>query len=165
MVSILIILITSNTAGTWLLAMFLGSDKGIFVRASQTSQTLWRLPIREGASWLAISLFSQFCCIDKLEEVHEDTASYPKLDETDFFFSDTAHTQYEHFWTWVVSSTNLHPITGIRVMISRMAFDRSDRLSWLKMFPYDQFKFYMIIPIILKNIPVLQATDRTQQRR
>ena len=35
----LIILITSNTAGMWLLAMFLESDKGIFVCASQTNQT------------------------------------------------------------------------------------------------------------------------------
>ena len=33
-------------------------------------------------------------------------------------------------------------------MLSGVAFDRSDRRSRLRMFPYDRFKFYTIVPIV-----------------
>ena len=50
-------------------------------------------------------------------------------------FSDIAHTQCEHQFLY------FSPITGIKVMISGIAFDRVSRV---RAFPYDHFKIYKI---------------------
>ena len=54
---------------------------------------------------------------------------------------------------------NLVFITGIAVMISGIAFDRSDRLSRLIAFPCDRFKIYTIIPIVRIELNSIQAIE------
>ena len=44
------------------------------------------------------------------------------------------------------SRPNIFSITGIKVMISGIAFDRPDRPSRLRPFPYDRFKICTIVP-------------------
>ena len=44
-------------------------------------------------------------------------------------------------------------------MISGIAFDRPDRLSNLRAFPYDRFKIYTIIPIVRIELNSIQATE------
>ena len=44
-------------------------------------------------------------------------------------------------------------ITGIKVMISGIDFDRPNCLSFLRVFPYDHFKIFTVVPIV---------RDRTQ---
>ena len=48
---------------------------------------------------------------------------------------------------------------GIRVMTSGIAFDRPDRLSRLRAFPYDRFKIYTIVPIIRIELNSIQAIE------
>ena len=67
--------------------------------------------------------------------------------------SNSAHTPGANifvlfFSTSAPSRPNSFEITGIKVMISGIAFDRSDRLSPLRTFPYDRFKIYTIVPIV-----------------
>ena len=57
------------------------------------------------------------------------------------------------------SGPNLFSITGIKVMTSGIAFDRSDRLSLLRAFPYDRFKIYMIVPIVRIELNSIQAIE------
>ena len=63
-----------------------------------------------------------------------------------------ADTRCEHlciiFSASAPSGPNLFSITGIKVLTSGIAFDRPDRLSRLKAFPYDHLKTYMIVPIV-----------------
>ena len=42
-------------------------------------------------------------------------------------------------------------------MISGIAFDRPDRLSRLRAFPYDRFKIYTIVPIVRIELNSIQA--------
>ena len=44
-------------------------------------------------------------------------------------------------------------------MISGIAFDRSDRLSPLRTFPYDRFKIYAIVSIVRMELNSIQAID------
>ena len=53
-----------------------------------------------------------------------------------------------YFSTSAASTPNLFSITGIIVMISRMAFDRPDRPSRLRAFLYHRFQIYTIVPIV-----------------
>ena len=57
------------------------------------------------------------------------------------------------------SGPNLFSITGIKVMTSGIAFDRPDRLSRLRAFPYDRFKIYMIVPIVRIELNSIQAIE------
>ena len=47
----------------------------------------------------------------------------------------------------------------IRVIISGIAFDRPDRLSRLRAFPYDRFKIYTIVPIVRIELNSIQASE------
>ena len=51
------------------------------------------------------------------------------------------------------------PITGIKVMISGIAFDRFDRLSRLRSLPYDRFKIYTIVSIVRIELNSIQAIE------
>ena len=66
---------------------------------------------------------------------------------------------------------NVHPDCPshlrIRVMISGIAFNCSDHLSRLRIFPYDRVKFYTIVQFVRKNsglpkmievIPIMSGT-------
>ena len=57
------------------------------------------------------------------------------------------------FFTSAVSKQNSFSITGIKVMISGIDFDRPNCLSCLRVFPYDCFKIFTVVPIV---------RDRTQ---
>ena len=74
--------------------------------------------------------------------------------------SNNPHTRCEHlciiFSASVPSRLNLFSITGIKVMTSGIAFDR---LSRLRAFPYDRFKIYVIVPIILIELNSIQAIE------
>ena len=77
--------------------------------------------------------------------------------------SNSANTRCKHFCiifsTSAASRPNLFSITGIVVMISGIAFDRPDRLSRLRAFPYDRFKIYMIVPIVRIELNSIQAIE------
>ena len=47
-------------------------------------------------------------------------------------------------------------------MTSGIAFDRPDRLSRLRAFPYDRFKIYMIAPIELYSIQAIEVVSVVQ---
>ena len=57
------------------------------------------------------------------------------------------------FLTSAVSKPSSFSIAGIKVMFSRIDFDCPNRLSHLKVFPYDCFKIYTVVLIV---------RDRTQ---
>ena len=57
------------------------------------------------------------------------------------------------------SAPNLLSLTGIKVMTFGIAFDRPDRLSCLRAFPYDCFKIYMIVPIVRIELNSIQAIE------
>ena len=44
-------------------------------------------------------------------------------------------------------------------MISGIAFDRPDRLSRLRMFPYDRFKIYTIVPIVRIDLNSIHSIE------
>ena len=44
-------------------------------------------------------------------------------------------------------------------MTSGIAFDRPDRLSRQRTFPYDHFKSFMIVPIVRIELNSIQAID------
>ena len=77
--------------------------------------------------------------------------------------SNNPHTRCEHlciiFSASAPSGLNLFSITGIKVMTSGIAFDRHDRLSPLRAFPYDRFKIYMIVPIVRIELNSIQAIE------
>ena len=77
--------------------------------------------------------------------------------------SNNPHTRCEHlciiFSASAPSGPNLFSITGIKVMTSGIAFDRPDRLSRLRAFPYDRFKIYMIVPIVRIELNSIQAIE------
>ena len=78
--------------------------------------------------------------------------------------SNSAHTPGANifvlfFSTSAPSRPNLFWITGIKVMISGIAFDRSDRLSPLRTFPYDRFKIYTIVSIVRMELNSIQAIE------
>ena len=81
------------------------------------------------------------------------------------FFSNRAHTRWEHFCfrffsTSAASRPIFFPITGIRLLISGKALDRSDRLSrLLRAFSYDRFKIYLIVPIVWIELICIQAIE------
>jgi len=53
-------------------------------------------------------------------------------------------------------------ITGVRVMISGIAFNRPNHLSRLRAFPYDHFKIYTIVLIVrieLNSIQVIKVVS------
>ena len=47
----------------------------------------------------------------------------------------------------------------LKVMTSGIAFDRPDRLSSLRAFPYDRFKIYLIVPIVRIELNSIQAVE------
>ena len=47
------------------------------------------------------------------------------------------------------SRPNAFLTTGLKVMISGIAFDHPDRFSCLIAFQFDRFKIYTIVPIVL----------------
>ena len=69
----------------------------------------------------------------------------------------------EHFCTIFFDFScvrpNLFLITGIRVIICGMAFYHPNRLSCLRVFPYDRFKIYTIIPIELNSIQLIKVVS------
>ena len=77
--------------------------------------------------------------------------------------SNNPHTRCEHlciiFSASAPSGPNLFSITGIKVMTSGIAFDRPDRLSRLRAFPYDRFKIYTIVPIVRIELNSIQAIE------
>ena len=77
--------------------------------------------------------------------------------------SNNPHTRCEHlciiFSASAPSGANLFSITGKKVMTSGIAFDRPDRLSRLRAFPYDRFKIYMIVPIVRIELNSIQAIE------
>ena len=77
--------------------------------------------------------------------------------------SNNPHTRCKHlciiFSASAPSGPNLFSITGIKVMTSGIAFDRPDRLSRLRAFPYDRFKIYMIVPIVRIELNSIQAIE------
>ena len=77
--------------------------------------------------------------------------------------SNNSHTRCEHlciiFSASAPSGPNLFSITRIKVMTSGIAFDRPDRLSRLRAFPYDRFKIYMIVPIVRIELNSIQAIE------
>ena len=52
---------------------------------------------------------------------------------------------------------SLFLVTGIIVMISEIAFDRPDPLNRLRVFPYDRFNMYTIVPIVRIEVNSIQA--------
>ena len=74
-----------------------------------------------------------------------------------------ADTRCEHlciiFSASAPSRSNLFSISKIKVMTSGIAFDRPDRLSRLRAFPYDRFKIYMIVPIVRIELNSIQAIE------
>ena len=80
-----------------------------------------------------------------------------------FLISNNPHTLCEHlcitFSASAPSGPNLFSITAIKVMTSGIAFDRPDRLSRLRAFPYDRFKIYTIVPIVRVELNSIQAIE------
>ena len=74
--------------------------------------------------------------------------------------SNNPHMRCEHlciiFLDSAPSEPNLFSITGIT---SGIAFDRPNRLSRLRAFPYDRFKIYMIVPIVRIELNSIQAIE------
>ena len=67
--------------------------------------------------------------------------------------TSSAHTRWEHFLYYFFRrqwcpGRILFSITGIKVMISGIAFDRSNRLNCLRAFSYDRYKIYTMVPIV-----------------
>ena len=96
--------------------------------------------------------------------VPEDILSLRKLDVTDFLqFQITpiraANIFVLFFRLQRYPSRNFFSITGIKVMSSGIAFDRPDRLSRLRAFPYDRFKIYKIVPIVRIELNSIQAIE------
>ena len=66
----------------------------------------------------------------------------------------------DFFSTSAASRPIFFPITGIRLLISGKALDRSDRLSrLLRAFSYDCFKIYLIVPIVWIELICIQAIE------
>ena len=61
----------------------IGSFHMIVSITSKARENGWFLFVKR-TSYLGISFFSWFCCIEKLEEFPEDVVSLRKLDVTDF---------------------------------------------------------------------------------
>ena len=51
------------------------------------------------------------------------------------------------------SRPNAFLTTGLKVMISGIAFDHPDRFSCLRAFQFDRFKIYTIVPISTQGRP------------
>ena len=137
------------------------SDAIEFARVLQTSHMNgWFLFVKR-TSYLRICFFAWFWGIEKLEE-------FPDISSKTWchglsLISNNPHTRCEHlcviFSASVPSGSNLFSITGIKVMTSGIAFDRPDRLSRLRAFPYDRFKIYMIVPIVRIELNSIQAIE------
>ena len=119
-----------------------------------------------GDSCLAVRFFFRFFGVDELEEFHEDiVTSRRELDETDFFFQVEPTLGgnifvSDFFSTSAASRPIFFPITGIRLLISGKALDRSDRLSrLLRAFSYNRFKIYLIVPIVWIELICIQAIE------
>ena len=65
--------------------------------------------------------------------------------------SNSTHMQCEQF-CFIFSTSETFTITGIKVMISGIAFNHPNRLSHLRVLPYDHFKIYTIVWIELNSI-------------
>ena len=75
--------------------------------------------------------------------------------------TSSAHTRWEHFLYYFCRrqwcpGRILFSITGIKVMISGIAFDRPD---CLRMFPYDRFKIYTIVSIVRKDLNSIHSIE------
>ena len=73
----------------------------------------------------------------------------------------SAHTRWEHFLYYFLRrqwspGRILFSITGIKVMISGIAFDRPDRL---RMFLYDRFKIYTIVSIVRIDLNFIHSIE------
>ena len=70
----------------------------------------------------------------------------------------SAHTRWEHFLYYFFRrqwcpGRILFSITGIKVMISGIAFDRP------RMFPYDRFKIYTIVSIVRIDLNSIHSIE------
>ena len=75
--------------------------------------------------------------------------------------TSSAHTRWEHFLYYFFRrqwcpGRILFSITGIKVMISGIAFDRPDRL---RMFPYDRFKIYTTVSIVRIDLNSIHSIE------
>ena len=70
---------------------------------------------------------------------------------------------YYYFFTSAVSKQNSFSITGIKVMISGIDFDRPNCLSCLRVFPYDRFKIFTVVPIVRDRTSSLSKGSRSSQ--
>ena len=60
---------------------------------------------------------------------------------------------------FIFSTSAAFSITGIKVMISGIAFDHPDHLSHLRAFPHDCFKFYTIVRIEPNSIQAIEVVS------
>ena len=158
----MIVSIASKASDAGSSAMALGQTIE-FLRVLQTSHINgWFLFVKR-TSYLGICFFSWFCGIEKLEEFPEDSISLKTWCHGLSLISNNPHTRCEHlciiFSASAPSGPNLFSITGIKLMTSGIAFDRPDRLSRLRAFPYDRFKIYMIVPIVRIELNSIQAIE------
>ena len=158
----MIVSIASKARDTGSSAMSLGQTIEFLHVFLQTSHINgWFLFIKR-TSYLGIYFFSWFCGIEKLEEFSEDSISKTWFHGLSLI-SNNPHTCCKHlciiFSASAPSGPNLFSITGIKVMTSGIAFDRPDRLSRLRAFPYDRFKIYMIVPIVRIELNSIQAIE------
>ena len=69
--------------------------------------------------------------------------------------------QCEQF-CFIFSTSAAFSITGIKVMISGIAFDHPDHLCHLRAFPHDCFKIYMIVRIEPNSIQAIEVVSVIQ---
>ena len=75
--------------------------------------------------------------------------------------SNSTHMQCEQF-CFIFPTSAVFSITGIKVMISGIAFDHPnhpDHLSHLRAFPHDRFKIYTIVRIELNSIQAIEVVS------
>ena len=157
----MIVSIASKASDAGSSAMALGQTE--FLRVLQTSHINgWFLFVKR-TSYLGICFFSWFCGIEKLEEFPEDSISLKTWCHGLSLISNNPRTLCKHlciiFSASAPSGPNLFSNTGIKVMTSGIAFDRRDRLSGLRAFPYDRLKIYMIVPIVRIELNSIQAIE------
>ena len=124
-----------------------GSDNRIFARVLQTSHINgWFSFVKRTLSWYLLFLLIlrhwEARRVPRRHSISSKTWCHGLS-----LISNNPHTRCEHlcisFSASAPSGANLFSITGKKVMTSGIAFDRPDRLSRLRAFPYDRFKIYV----------------------
>ena len=153
----MIVSIASKARDAWSSAMSLGQTNRIFARVLQTSHINGWFLFAKRTSY-HICFFYWFCGIEKLEEFPQDRVSPKTWCHGLSLISNNPHIRCEHlciiFSASAPSGPNLFSITGIKVMTSGIAFDRPDRLSRLRAFPYDRFD-----TIVRRELNSIQAIE------